>query len=85
MTTEMTTYLVWGVGSSPTGLTATDGVDNEDLARVYGLDPEFEGLAGPFTDTIGDLRWVMVVDADEAHLQALVDAGEVRGFAPRFA
>jgi hypothetical protein len=79
----MTTYLVWGVGSEPAGLTATDAVDHEDRAVIAALDPDFD--EDPAAETVYSLNWSMVVDADEAHLQALVDAGEVRGFAPRFA
>jgi hypothetical protein len=78
------TFIVWGVGSEPAGLEPVDAVDHEDRVVIAALDPDFDS-EDPAAETVYSLNWSMVVDADEAHLQALVDAGEVRGFAPRFA
>jgi hypothetical protein len=81
----MDTFIVWGYGVEPTGLVAADGVDHEDWLRVFDFDPELQHLGGPYADALGDRSWVMVVDADVCDLQRMLDEGEVRGFAPRFA
>jgi hypothetical protein len=83
--TTMSTRLVWGTGfgPAPDGLVAVDAADYEDWVRVETLDPGF--APGPEAETVGDPRWVMVVDADASFLQKLQEAGEIRGFAPRFA
>jgi hypothetical protein len=83
----MDTYIIWWrslVDSTPGGLKAFDAMDDEDWGVIRALDPAFEE-EDDYAETVYSPNRAMIVLAEVDTLQALQAAGDIRGFAPRFA
>jgi hypothetical protein len=78
-------YIVWGVGfgANPGGLEPVDIVDAEDRAVIAALDADFDAEVDE-AETVYCPNWAMIVEANPGKLDAMLVAGEIRGFAPRF-